>query len=42
VGHSAYFSRSGPRVVQGIEALAAWLHPDAVRESTEGILERWE
>ena len=29
VGHSAYFSRSGPRVVAGIEALAAWLHPGA-------------
>jgi iron complex transport system substrate-binding protein len=42
VGHSAYFSRSGPRVVAGIEALAAWLHPGAVRASAaEGILERW-
>jgi iron complex transport system substrate-binding protein len=29
VGHSAYFSRSGPRVVEGIEALAAALHPTA-------------
>jgi iron complex transport system substrate-binding protein len=42
VGHSAYFSRSGPRVVSGIEALAAWLHPGSVpAEKTEGILEGW-
>jgi iron complex transport system substrate-binding protein len=27
--HSAFFSRSGPRVVDGVEALAAILHPDA-------------
>ncbi|HYJ79736.1 MAG TPA: ABC transporter substrate-binding protein [Longimicrobiaceae bacterium] len=43
VGHSAYFSRSGPRVVRGIEALAAWLHPGAAAgASAAGILERWE
>jgi iron complex transport system substrate-binding protein len=42
LGHSAYFSRSGPRVVSGIEALAAWLHPGSVpAEKTEGILEGW-
>ena len=41
VGHSAYFSRSGPRVVGGIEALAAFLHPDANVESAPGILEPW-
>lgn len=41
VGHSAYFSRSGPRVVAGIEALAAWLHPDAVPALDPGILARW-
>ena len=42
VGHSAYFSRSGPRVVGGIEALAAWLHPDAGIAAPEpGILEPW-
>jgi iron complex transport system substrate-binding protein len=42
VGHSSYFSRSGPRVVAGIEALAAALHPDALgSKSTEGIVERW-
>jgi iron complex transport system substrate-binding protein len=42
VGHSAYFSRSGPRVVDGIELIAAWLHPDAVRGiETDGRLEAW-
>ncbi|HEV7588079.1 MAG TPA: ABC transporter substrate-binding protein [Longimicrobium sp.] len=42
IGHSAYFSRSGPRVVAGMEALAAWLHPDAFPASDpSGILERW-
>jgi iron complex transport system substrate-binding protein len=42
IGHSAWFSRSGPRVVAGIEALAAWLHPDAFpRAGTEGVIEAW-
>jgi iron complex transport system substrate-binding protein len=42
VGHSAYFSRSGPRVVDGIELLGAWLHPDAVDGiAAEGRLETW-
>ena len=42
IGHSAYFSRSGPRVVGGIEALAAWLHPDAgLTAGTDGVLEPW-
>jgi iron complex transport system substrate-binding protein len=42
VGDSAYFSRSGPRVVEGIEALAAWLHPDAGLTPPPGrILEGW-
>ncbi|HEU0014223.1 MAG TPA: ABC transporter substrate-binding protein, partial [Longimicrobium sp.] len=42
VGHSAYFSRSGPRVVEGIEALARWLHPAAgVEGGSRGILEPW-
>jgi iron complex transport system substrate-binding protein len=42
VGHSAWFSRSGPRVVAGIEALAAWLHPDAVPGGADaGILQPW-
>ena len=42
IGHSAWFSRSGPRVVAGIEALAAWLHPDAFPGAgTEGVIEPW-
>lgn len=42
IGHSAYFSRSGPRVVAGIEALAAWLHPDAFPVgATAGVIEPW-
>jgi iron complex transport system substrate-binding protein len=42
IGHSAYFSRSGPRVVGGIEALAAWLHPDAFPDGgPAGIVEGW-
>ena len=42
VGDSAWFSRSGPRVVEGIEALAAWLHPDAGLSAPPGrIVERW-
>jgi iron complex transport system substrate-binding protein len=42
IGHSAFFSRSGPRVVRGIEALAAWLHPGTLpAASSEGRLERW-
>lgn len=42
VGDSAWFSRSGPRVVEGIEALAAWLHPDAGLSAPPGrILEAW-
>ena len=42
IGHSAYFSRSGPRVVAGIEALAAWLHPNVFPAGgSDGILESW-
>jgi iron complex transport system substrate-binding protein len=42
VGHSAWFSRSGPRVVEGTEALAAWLHPDAgIADARAGRLEDW-
>ncbi|MDB4948626.1 MAG: putative periplasmic substrate-binding protein [Gemmatimonadetes bacterium] len=42
VGHSAYFSRSGPRVVDGVELLAAWLHPDAAPAvDRAGRLEGW-
>ncbi|HET7230963.1 MAG TPA: cobalamin-binding protein [Longimicrobium sp.] len=42
IGHSAWFSRSGPRVVAGIEALAAWLHPEVFPGvEMEGIIEAW-
>jgi iron complex transport system substrate-binding protein len=42
VGDSAYFSRSGPRVVEGIESLAAWLHPTAEIQPPPGrVLEGW-
>jgi iron complex transport system substrate-binding protein len=33
---NAYFSRPGPRVVDGVELLAALLHPDAVAADTTG------
>lgn len=42
--HSAYYSRSGPRVIDGVEALAAALHPDAPLPRTgpqKGISEPW-
>jgi iron complex transport system substrate-binding protein len=42
VGHSSYFSRSGPRVVGGIEAMAAAFHPDVFPDvDPSGVLERW-
>ena len=42
IGHGAYFSRSGPRVVDGIESLAYVLHPAAFDEGpSTGRLERW-
>ena len=42
VDGSAYFNRSGPRVVDGIEILARILHPDAVPEvELAGRAERW-
>ena len=40
--HSAWFSRSGPRVVEGVEALAAVLHPHAFPGAAlAGRAERW-
>jgi len=39
--HSAWFSRSGPRVVGGIEALARILHPEVLPDVTPGRAERW-
>jgi iron complex transport system substrate-binding protein len=42
LGHGAFFSRSGPRVASGLEALAAMLHPQrAGAGPLEGRLERW-
>jgi iron complex transport system substrate-binding protein len=39
---SAYFNRSGPRVVDGVEILAAMLHPGAFPDvSLEGRATRW-
>jgi len=39
---SAYFNRSGPRVVDGIEILARVLHPEAApRSRLRGRAERW-
>jgi iron complex transport system substrate-binding protein len=40
--HSSYFSRSGPRVVDGVEALAALLHPEAFPGGPDqNVAERW-
>ncbi len=36
VDASAYFSRPGPRLVEGLELLAHILHPDAVSEAPDG------
>ncbi len=42
VDGSSYFNRSGPRLVDGIEILAALLHPDAFPEVVlAGRAERW-
>jgi iron complex transport system substrate-binding protein len=46
VGHGAFFSRSGPRVVAGVEALASILHPDLhpdgfAHAALEGRLAQW-
>lgn len=42
VGDGGFFSRSGPRVVDGVEALAAALHPEIFPATAlAGRLERW-
>jgi iron complex transport system substrate-binding protein len=41
VDGSAYFNRSGPRFVTGIEILAGVLHPDRYAEPPGGTAERW-
>lgn len=43
IGHGSFFSRSGPRVVEGIEALARVLHPSAFPDPPPaGRLEKWQ
>jgi iron complex transport system substrate-binding protein len=43
VANGAFFSRSGPRVVDGIEALGSALHPELFTEpGGEGILSCWQ
>jgi iron complex transport system substrate-binding protein len=39
--HSAFYSRSGPRVVEGVEVLGSLLHPARVGASCAGRAERW-
>jgi iron complex transport system substrate-binding protein len=39
VDASAYFSRPGPRLVDGLELLAHILHPDRVPEPAAAVLE---
>jgi iron complex transport system substrate-binding protein len=39
VDASAYFSRPGPRLVDGLELLAHILHPDLVRDPPRAVLE---
>ncbi|HET7275545.1 MAG TPA: ABC transporter substrate-binding protein [Longimicrobiaceae bacterium] len=39
--HSAYFSRSGPRVFDGVEVLGHILHPEAVDAPLAGRAEAW-
>lgn len=42
VGHGAFFNRSGPRLIDGIEALGRAFHPNRFDEPPRaGILERW-
>ncbi len=42
VDASAYFNRSGPRVVRGVEILAGLLHPDRLPEPGPPEADRWE
>jgi hypothetical protein len=39
VDASAYFSRPGPRLIDGLELLAHVLHPDRVPEAPPGLVE---
>jgi iron complex transport system substrate-binding protein len=40
VDATSYFSRPGPRVVDGLEVLAWAVHPDAFPEPPEGTIAR--
>jgi iron complex transport system substrate-binding protein len=42
VDGSSYFNRSGPRVVDGIEILAALLHPGAVDRTLADVADLWK
>ena len=39
VDASAYFSRPGPRLIDGLEVLAHVLHPDRLPEAPPGLVE---
>jgi iron complex transport system substrate-binding protein len=41
VDGSAYFNRSGPRFVTGIEILAGLLHPDVYASPAAGTAQLW-
>ena len=41
VDGSAYFNRSGPRFVTGIEILATLMHNDCFQTSIDGVAQRW-
>lgn len=41
VDGSAYFNRSGPRFITGVEILAGLLHPDRFAPPPAGTAERW-
>jgi iron complex transport system substrate-binding protein len=41
VDGSAYFNRSGPRFVTGIEILATLFHPDRCDTLLDGVAQRW-
>jgi iron complex transport system substrate-binding protein len=39
VDAAAYFSRPGPRLIEGLELLGHVLHPDRLPERPEGLVE---
>jgi iron complex transport system substrate-binding protein len=41
VDGSAYFNRSGPRTIEGIEILANLLHPEVLGDPSDQVAERW-